>query len=167
MAYATIDEANAYFATRLYSEAWEDASQVDQQKALDTATRDIDRLNFAGYKHTVWLALEANSCACDTVIDAAELAQPLQFPRGSDETIPSDIKIACMEIALARLDGVDPEMELENLGVISQGYASVRTTYDRSSMQDYIKSGIASSAAWRYLKPFLRSPLDFTIKRVN
>lgn len=167
MAYGSVSEADTYFATRLYSDAWEDASTEDKTKALATATRHIDRLNFAGYKHTVWAVLDANACADEDDIAAAEVAQALQFPRGSDTEVPEDIEIACYEIAIALLDGVDPEMEAESLGVISQGFASVRTTYDRSWAQNHIQAGIASAAAWRYLKPFLRSGLDFVIKRVN
>lgn len=167
MAYATVTEANTYFADRLYSEAWEDASTEDKTKALATASQHIDRLNFAGYKHTVWAVLDANGCASQDEINAAEIAQAGQFPRGEDTVVPDDIKIASFEIAIALLDGVDPEMEAESLGVISQGFASVRTTYDRSWAQNHIQAGIASAAAWRFLKPFLRSGLDFVIKRVN
>lgn len=167
MAYATITEANEYFATRLYSDAWENANTTDRTKALEMATRDIDRLNFAGYKHAVWLLYDAGACPCSDALTEAELSQANQFPRGEDTDVPADIKTATFEIALARLDGVDPDQELQNLGVVSEGFASVRTTYDRDWSLDHIRAGIASAAAWRYLKPFIRSQLDFVIKRVN
>lgn len=166
-AYATINEANDYFATRLYSDAWEMANAMDRTKALEMATRDIDRLNFAGYKHAVWLLYEGGACPCSNALSEAELLQANQFPRGEDSEIPEDIKNATFEIALARLDGVDPDQEVQNLSVVSEGFASVRTTYDRDWSLDHIRAGIASAAAWRYLKPFVRSPLDFVIKRVN
>jgi len=167
MAYATITEANEYFATRLYSDAWDNANATDRTKALEMASRDIDRLNFAGYKHTAWLLYDADACPCESALRDAEASQEAQFPRGQDTDVPNDIKIACMEIALARLDGVDPDQELQNLGVISEGFASVRTTYDRDWSLDHIRAGIASATAWRFLKPYIRSPLDFVIKRVN
>jgi len=113
------------------------------------------------------LIIESNSCPTEEALNAAELSQAHQFPRGEDEDVPEDIKTACYEIALARLDGVDPDQELENLGVVSEGFASVRTTYDRDWSLDHIRAGIASATAWRYLKPFIRSQLDFVIKRVN
>lgn len=40
--YVTIDEANAYFATRLDAQAWERADDLTRQAALVTATRRID-----------------------------------------------------------------------------------------------------------------------------
>ena len=48
------------------------------------------------------------------------------------------IRCACYEIGHSLLDGKDPEMELENLGVISQGYGSVRTTYSRTHVVEHI-----------------------------
>jgi hypothetical protein len=62
-------------------------------------------------------------------IRAAEAEQALEFPRGEDTEVSEAIRIACYEIAHSLLDGKDPEIELENLGMVSQGYESVRTTY--------------------------------------
>lgn len=41
-AYVTIEQANAYFATRLDANAWEEADDLTRQAALVTATRRID-----------------------------------------------------------------------------------------------------------------------------
>ena len=90
----------------------------------------------------------------------------MEFPRGTDTVFPTDIKIASYEIAFALIDGVDPERELEDLGVISQGYSSVRTTYDRSFSPEHTLAGVPSSVAWRYLKPFLRDDSAVRINRV-
>lgn len=145
--YATLSEANAYFATRLHSGLWTETPPADRNAALADATRRIDRLNFAGEK------------AVDT--------QELQFPRGTDSSVPGDIKIACYEIAFALLDGVDPERETQDLGVVSQGYSSVRTTYDRSLVQEHFANGIPSIMAWRYLTPFLRDNRSVLLSRVS
>ena len=51
-AYATVAEANAYFDGRLYSTIWATACVSNKEKALAQAARIIDRLNFAGEKHT-------------------------------------------------------------------------------------------------------------------
>jgi hypothetical protein len=169
-AYVTWAEADVYFAERLHSTAWSLSSRQEQNQALLRATRDIDNLNFKGYKSTV-AALYSGIMDISEIdpetVRAAELAQELEFPRGSDTTVPVPIKWACCETAYALLDGVDPDMELENLAITSQGYAGVRTTYNRiqQPIEHYI-AGIASAAAWRLLRPFLRDGKAVKISRV-
>ena len=145
--YISVVDADTYFDERLNSDAWEDATTADKTKALITSTRMIDRLNFRGNK---------------TVATQSE-----QFPRGEDTEVPDDIKYACCEIAIALLDGVDPELEFENLDMVSQGYANVRSTYNRSSKPEHLIAGIMSIIAWRYLKPYLRDPTYLDISRVS
>lgn len=176
-AYASVAEANAYFDTRLYSDLWNTQSVDTKTKALETATRMIDRLNFAGEKHAanlVRLSLTGSSnvnvwpgsdSEIKQIFDAG-LGQELEFPRGADTVIPTDIKTACYEIAFALLDGVDPEAELDDLGVVSQGYSSVRTTYDRTSVPQHHNAGIPSAVAWRFLKPYLQDGRAVKISRV-
>lgn len=145
--YGTLTNAAEYFASRLNSSAWDDATEVDRLKALKTATRAIDLLNFAG--------------------DKAEDDQYLQFPRGSDTVVPPDIVIACYEEALKLLDGADPDTEIANLGTISQGFSSVRKTYDRTVAVEHVRAGIVSPLAWSRLRPFLRDPNEIKISRVS
>ena len=147
MQYATLTEANAYFATRLHTDAWDAASDSNRNKALIEATRAIDLLNYNG--------------------DKTDSEQETEFPRGGDEVVPTDIQIASYEIAYALLDGVDMELEYRDLGAISEGYSSVRSTYDRTLAQEHIAAGIPSAAAWRRLKPYLRDGLSFKLSRVN
>jgi hypothetical protein len=168
--YVTMAEAIAYFDERLNEVAWSDASPQDRQKALVASTRIIDRLNFKGYKKPVYDyldALEDLSLADQAEINAASLTQELQFPRDTDTEVPEEIKLACYEIAYALLDEVDPDTELENLAIISHGYASVRTTYSRShNPPEHLNAGVPSATAWRYLRPFLREPGGITLSRV-
>jgi len=145
--YATIDDANNYFAGRLNTEDWDEATSVNQDKALIQSTRIIDRLNILGIK--------------------ASTSQTLQFPRDSDTTVPQDIKDATCEIALALLQGIDPELEFENLDVVSQGFGAVKNTYGRATTKEHISAGVPSSVAWRYLKPYLRDVRTITIARVS
>jgi len=173
--YGTVAEADSYFGTRLYSTAWDTASAGNKTKALEQATRIIDRLNFAGEKNAAHLVRISLTGRDDFEINltqeqydailAAGLTQELEFPRGSDTVVPGDIKIACYEIAYALIDGVDPDREYEDQGVISQGYASVRTTYDRSIVLEHTNSGIPSPTAWRYLRPFIKSGKNLKILR--
>jgi hypothetical protein len=146
-AYCTTDEAQAYFDGRLNADAWDDASSANKQKALIHATRLIERLNFKGEK------------TVDT--------QSLQFPRDNDTSIPTDIKYACSEIALALLDGIDPELEFDNLKMVSQGYANTRSTYDPDLPVEHIAAGIPSVTAWRFLKPYLRDMRTVNLSRVT
>lgn len=146
--YATIAEAQAYFDNRLNTEAWDDATDANKNKALGMATVTIiDRLNFRGEK--------------------TDPDQELQFPRGDDTVVPQDIKNACAEIALALLDGVDPELEFDNLRMKSQAYGVVRSTYDSDRAPEHYVAGVPSSIAWRFLKPYLRNVFTVNLDRVS
>jgi hypothetical protein len=102
--YGTLDEANEYFDHKLAATAW--GTDADKQaRALWAATQIIDTLNFKGA--------------------VAGPAQPREFPRGADTDVPQDIRTACYDMAYDLLDGKDPEIELENLGITSQAYSSV------------------------------------------
>lgn len=145
--YMTVEEADTYFGNRLNIRAWECASYDEKRRGLYMATEIIDRLNFNGCK--------------------ADSAQENQFPRDTDTTIPEDVQRASAEIALALLDGVDPDMEYENLRLKSQGYGGVRSTYDEEFHQPHLIAGIPSVTAWRYLRPYLRDPNELTLFRTN
>lgn len=165
--YVSMSEAQTYFDDRLHETAWSEASPADRQKSLIAATRIIDRLNFKGYKKPVYDLLASNPDATQAEINAASATQETQFPRDTDSDVPAEIKIACYEIAYALLDGIDPDLELENLSIISHGYASVRTTYSRSHNPiEHLNAGVPSATAWRYLRPFLRDPGGIIISRV-
>lgn len=181
--YGTLDEANTYFAMRLHESAWSDADPADRPRALLAATQIIDSLRFKGNKHTVYVLLEsynlddvppyAAECVntilptLQQIIDA-EKAQLLEFPRGADTVVPEAIRRACYELAHTLLDGKDPEIELENLGIVSQGYASVRTTYSRTHVPvTHIVNGVPSALAWRWLQPFLRDDDAIKLSRVS
>ena len=166
--YGTLVEANVYFTNRLHEDAWFQASAADRPKALLRATQTIDALNYKNNNHTVWTALQADANASDETLRAAEATQILEFPRGSDTVVPNTIVIACFECAHALLDGVDPDAELEQLAVVSQGVASVRTTYNRNQQPiEHLLHGIPSATAWRYISPFLRDIDKIKISRVS
>src|SRR5690606_27134828 len=101
-------------------------------------------------------------------IRAAEASQVLEFPRGDDTEVPEAIRRACYEIAHALLDGKDPEMELEALGITSQGFHSVRTTYSRNQVPiEHLIHGVPAVLAWNLLKPFLRDDDAIRLSRVS
>lgn len=178
--YGTLAEATDYFDTRLHEFAWTNAVPTERPKALIYATRIIDTLNFKGNKASVQSLLDASGCDCDIrdavnagcvtlhQVQEASLSQPLEFPRGHDTDVPEVIKCACFEIAHSLLDNKDPEIELENLGITSQAYGSVRTTYGRSIIPvEHIVNYVPNALAWRWLRPFLRDEDAIVLTRVN
>ncbi len=151
MAYLTVAEANTYFANRLHTLAWDEASSDSKGIALEEATVRIDRLRFSG-----WLVDDD---------------QDNEFPRyynwddGADDTeeVPTDIENATAEVALALLDGADPEFDYDNLNVSSTAYSSVRTSRNMQDTPAHTVAGIPSPLAWRFLLPWLAaaSRIDF------
>jgi hypothetical protein len=101
-------------------------------------------------------------------VQQANLSQELEFPRGSDTEVPTVIELACYEMAHSLLDGKDPELELENLSVATQRYASVRTTYNRAQVPiEHLINMVPNSLAWRWLKPFIRDEDAVKITRIS
>ena len=144
--YASTAEAQAYFDNRLNTSAWDSASSGDKSKALEMATEIISMLNYVGVKPD---------------------GQVLEFPRGDDATIPQGIINACAEIAMALLDNIDPEKELEQLRLQSLTFASAKAVYDIDNIPEYIAAGVPSGIAWRYLKPYLRDPRTVDMTRAS
>jgi hypothetical protein len=166
--YGTLAEANEYFANRLHESAWSNADPADRPKALWAATQIIDTLNFKGRKHPVHVLLQQNPQVTVAEVQAAEASQVLEFPRGVDTKVPEAISRACYEIAHSLLDGKDPELELEALGISSQGYSSVRTTYSREHVPiEHIVNGIPNAMAWRLIRPFLRDADEIKLSRIS
>jgi hypothetical protein len=129
--YVTVAEADAYFALRLFADPWDDAVELDKQKALAMSTKAIQALAIMDW-----------------------------------DTLPQDIKDATCENAYALLDGVNPEMEFENLSMTQQAYANVRSTYNRNISMEHIEAGIVSIAAWRLIVPYLDVSKTIQISRV-
>jgi hypothetical protein len=144
--YLDVDEAEEYFSTRLETIVWDDSELSDKTKSLKMATNIINRLNFQGSK--------------------TDPEQNNQFPRYPETEIPNDVKIACCEIALSLLSGVDPEREMEALRMESQTYGNVKATYKHGDVE-HIMAGVPSSVAWRYLRPYLRDPHGVRLSRIS
>jgi hypothetical protein len=165
--YGTLSEANAYFDNRLHSESWSDSAPADRPKALTEATRLIDSLNYKGVKNTVWAIMYEYNTVTEKYekkitdaptrneIIAADATQALEFPRGQDSSVPTEIEWACYETALALLEGFDPEDAIDRLNVIRQSYAAVGTTYAPDGDLEYLVYGIPTARVWRWLKPYL------------
>lgn len=145
--YCTIDWANQLALELLGTGPWDNATEANQDKALRSATRMIDRLNFAGEK--------------------ADPDQSRQFPRGTDTAVPQNIMIATFYIALALLDGRETELELQDTVVTKHRIGPVETDYDRSKAPEHILAGIPSLEAWLYIKPYLRRHGSVVVSRTS
>jgi hypothetical protein len=166
--YGTLADANTYFQTRLHSDFWFEQTTGDRTKALYTATALLDALNFKGRKHAEYLVIEADpDNYTDAQLRVANASQALEFPRDDDTTVPTEVNQATYEIAYSLLDGVDPDVELENIAVRSQAYAGVRTAYFRDQQPiEHLINGIPSARAWRIIRPFLRDETQIKLTRV-
>jgi len=145
--YISTATGNLLASYRLNTTAWDGASNADKTAAIKMATEAIDMLNYIG--------------------DRTDDNQDLEFPRDEDTEIPVAIQRACFEIALALLDGADPDFDFANLNLVSQGIANVRSTYSRSSHLPHIIAAIPSPTAWRLLLPYLRDRQELKISRVS
>ncbi len=154
MSYLTVSEANTYFATRLYTLAWDEASSANKTIALEEATVRIDRLRFSG-----WL-VDGDQ--------ANEFPRYYDWDSGADgtEEVPTEIENATAEIALALLDGADPEFDYENMNVSSTAYSSVRTSRNMQDTPAHTAAGIPSPLAWRFLLPWLASARRIDLNRI-
>lgn len=172
--YGTLSEANAYFASRLHSYAWDDAAGADKPKALLQACRIIDNLKYKGVKHAVYLVMyDSDGVLLDPQPDEADImvadaTQELEFPRGRDTVVPEQIKMAQWELAFALLDGFDPDAALDGLRVTAQTYSAVRTTYaDGDQSIEYLMYGIPTGTVWRWLKPYLSDSRIIRLRRAD
>lgn len=163
--YGTVELATTYFENRLHQTDWATATAEDKERALLAATRDVDRLRYAGYKTTVFDLLEADPDATQEEIDAADAEQALKFPRDGND-IPDEFLYAVYEIAHERLRGRDPDVEQENLRIASGGVGSTRSSLNTAgAASQHLANGIVSFTAWRYLLPLLASNNYFDIER--
>lgn len=143
--YCDVAYGDIYFETRYPSSVWDAASDADKLKALYQATALIDNLSFTGDKY--------------------DSDQELEFPRGDDTEIPTNIKKAACELAYALLDGADPEMEAQSIFQTASVFDVVRITRHQNLVPTRILHGIVSMYAWNLLQPFLKDPSSITLSR--
>ena len=120
--YCTIEEANEYFASRLFVDVWESADEATKEKALAMATRKIDRIPFKGKK-----AIEYQENAfprCFKYYNAWGSYWDCQIE------VPEAIKVACCEEARAILSiGDSARLELQQQGVQSYNLSGMAETF--------------------------------------
>lgn len=162
--YGTVAAGDTYFASRLFSWDWSQATAEDKAKALQHAADLIDQFDYIGDKFTI-AALGTDPDEAD--VQTANLAQPNEFPRGDSATIPAEIEQAAYLIAQKLLSGRDPDMDLEGLSVKAERYGSVSSSYDREgNTQEHLAHLIPSPQAFNLMRPFFRQRNIFSTKRM-
>jgi hypothetical protein len=173
--YGSVAAGDTFFGARLHAYDWDRSTPADKLKALVQASELIDQFDYIGQKATVYTLVQASDEDTDwttdtnrALIQAAEEAQPLEFPRDADSTVPTEIENATYLIAKALLSGRDPEADLENLAVRQSQYGGVKTTYQREgNNQEHLAHLIPSPQAFNLIRPFFRERDLFDVKRVS
>ena len=142
--YIDVIEANAYFADRLHSEAWDEATETDKAKALATASKRLDLLHYRG-----------RPVNPDQGAAFPRLVQN-QFGYMVDIGIPQAVKDAVCEEALSLLAQSDFDRvraDLRAKGVVSVRAGDASETYS----EDMVKQPqiLTSAVARQLLSPFI------------
>jgi len=138
LSYVNLTEANEYFSDRLHADAWAEAADADKEKALAMATKAIDRQPLKGRK--------------------TDPSQPLAFPRYPDTEIPTTVKEACCEEALALLErGNSQRRKFQQEGVQSFALGNMSETYVAGAGR-----GLLSQEAKELLRPWLIGAVNIT-----
>lgn len=137
--YCLPSDGDLYLQGRMFAEKWFSATPDRKEMALAHATKIIEALSFRGLKVTT--------------------TQVLSWPRilisGAAPEFPQEIRDACCEIALALLNGIDPEKEFRNVSKIRQGYGSLGHAKDTNLIDRNFVNGVPSMSAWNLLHPYL------------
>jgi len=160
--YLSLADAQAYFAARLHSDAWDGASDADKEKALLTACRRIEAHRLQVHRRPYGFPYDLPN-ALDRPADPLAPADPdqaLSFPRQRDLdrtgsfAIPDQVKQAQCEEALALLaSGAEQERRrsLQAAGVRSFAVDGLSESYESGADRQML----LSSEARMLLAPFI------------
>lgn len=163
--YGTVVDADQFFENRLHSFDWTQSTTDDKTKALNQATELIDQFDYISQKNAI---VVLGDCPDEDDVNAASLAQPLEFPRGSSNVVPTEIEHATYLIAQKLLGGRDPELDLESLTVRFERYGNLQTSRDtQGNTNQHMAHLIPSPQAYNLLRPFFRHRNKFTIRKVQ
>lgn len=138
--YVTVVEADAYFDSRLFATAWQALSNADKERALKTATRSIEKLEFEGR--------------------IADASQKLAFPRTGSYyepkygymtefdplVVPTEIVEAVCEAAIYLAS---------NSSAVNAGVSVEEFTLDVISLKGIGKTSATAPATFSALKKFV------------
>ncbi|ADQ04402.1 hypothetical protein Calow_0834 [Caldicellulosiruptor owensensis OL] len=154
--YVDIEFADSYFSERLYADEWDNADTATKEKALITACKRIERLQFKGLKvdETQILSFPRMFPSVSAPINR-ERSFNLDFGIGFvvQEEVPNEVKWAQCEEALALLKyGNNTRTRLQEQGVIRVDFGSVSEEYERAGKG---VNKLFSNEAYELLKPYL------------
>ncbi len=154
--YLTVDEANAYFETRLASSAWEESDE--QAKALMMATRVLDMMA-QPYKQYIAGARPYYLTRARWTGAPATTTQKLAWPRTgmfdangnaiASTVIPQALKDATAELAM-QLITADRTLDSE---VAVQGITSLKVGSISMTFKDFVEGKVIPDAVWNLLPP--------------
>ena len=159
--YITVADADTYFDTRLNVTAWTVAVTADKERALKSATREIDLASFLGQPTDTVQALAWPRAYCPNPDTAADANSDYL----DDDTIPVRVLTATCELALAYLNAGTTDLSLAdpNAGVIRKKVGPLETEW---------ANGASRASGWaRYplvassLQPLLASGAGATWER--
>jgi len=157
----TLQLADAFFATKLGANAWDDAAEADQIKALQMATAKIDSLSFQGYKllSTQARAFPRKYVPSDSINPWGNLMSEDPYGYIYDSSTPPQFVLdACCWEALALLKFYSDDDWQERHDKQSQGVSSASNP---SGSESYLagsataRQGLKSQEAYDLLSPYI------------
>lgn len=144
--YGSVVGANRYWSEQLSGQKWSTYTLDLKQRALITATKILDDLNFAGSK--------------------TDEDQPLEWPRFDQTDVPQAIQEASYELAFALVKGIDPQKEYDEAFVKLRYFGKIRVDYEHGGLvPEYLVAGIPSLVTWNKLKPYLSRDISLKLRR--
>lgn len=151
--YISVEDADTYFATRLYATSWTSATEANKTAALTTAQRRIDTLYFRGQKYET--TNEGQEEEWPRLINDEIIEWDSTI---SEAVVPDAIKYATCEEALTLLQKGDPTSS-PRATAQNEGVKSIKLADGTSESYDLGKTkslkGLQSQEAYALLKPFL------------
>ena len=157
-AYIDVTGADSYFASRLYADAWTNATADDKERALRQATKAIDRQPLKGRPVDLSQALAFPRCYLAP--DAPPSQYRFDLPAGwwCETEPPQAVVDACCEEALALLErGNSQRRILQQEGVQSASIGNLSETYTPGAGR-----GLLSQEARELLRPYLAGAVSIT-----
>jgi len=145
--YCTLTEAEDYLAAGLpfNNAAWDESGSSLKEKAIESATRVMLRLPWAGFKAT--------------------FAQRLHHPIAGETTVPTDLKDACALIAVALLSGRSTEQDYMTVFTKSEKFGQMSLTRETQNEIPHLLAAVPDFEAWRLIRPYLDIDQEIYITR--
>jgi hypothetical protein len=89
------------------------------------------------------------------------------FPRDWETIVSQEILDAVCLIALALIDGLDPDEDIDGLRQSSTRFEQVSVSYSDSVVPQHLYAGVPSGTAWQLLAPYLAGVESVNINRVS